>query len=95
MRSQRFSQAPLFKLGDAVTRVKIQEDVTMDSSRAVVAPDVPGAGYSGWGQEVVPAMFESLQLLPWVDIQAEDDEIEPNVLDWSKHVDNDTGESQS
>ena len=46
MRSQRLSQAPLFKLKDAVTRVKIQEDVTLDSSGTVVAPDVPEAGYS-------------------------------------------------
>ena len=68
MRSQRFSLAPLFKLEDAITRVKIQEDVTLDSSGAVVALDVPEAGYSAWGQEVVPAMFESLQSLPWVDI---------------------------
>ena len=81
MRSQRFSLAPLFKLRDAVTRVKIQADVTLDSSGAVVAPDVPEAGYSAWGQEVVPAMFESLQSPPRVDIRAEDDELELDVFD--------------
>ena len=53
----------------------------MDSSGAVAAPDVPGAGYSAWGQEVVPAMFESLQSPPRVDIRAEDDELELDVLD--------------
>ena len=53
----------------------------MDSSGAVVAPDVPEAGYSGWSQEVVSAMFESLQFPPQVDIQAEDDEMELHVLD--------------
>ena len=81
MRSQRFSLAPLFKLRDAITRVKIQADVTLDSSGAVAAPDVPEAGCSAWGQEVVRAMFESLQSLPRVDIQAEDDELELDVLD--------------
>ena len=30
----------MFKLGDAVTRVKRQEDVTEDSSETVVAPDI-------------------------------------------------------
>ena len=68
MRAQRLSLALLFKLGDAVTGVKIQVDVTLDSSGAVAAQDVPEAGYSAWGQEVVPAMFESLQSPPRVDI---------------------------
>ena len=53
----------------------------MDSSGAVIAPDVPEAGYSAWGQEVVPALIKSLQSPPQVDIQAED-EPELNVLDW-------------
>ena len=30
----------MFKLGDAVIRVKRQEDVTEDSSETVVAPDI-------------------------------------------------------
>ena len=30
----------MFKLWDAVTRVKSQEDVTVDSSGAVVTPDI-------------------------------------------------------
>ena len=75
----------MFKLKDAVTRGKRQEDVTLDSCGAVVAPDVPEVGYSAWGQEVVPAMFESLQSPPRVDMQAEGVELVLGVLDGSKH----------
>ena len=39
MRSQRTSLVPLFKLRDVVTRVKMQVDDTLDSSRAVVILD--------------------------------------------------------
>ena len=39
MRSQRTSLIPLFKLGDVVTRVKMQVDDTLDSCGAVVIPD--------------------------------------------------------
>ena len=39
MRSQRTSLVPLYKLGDAVTRVKMQVDGTLDSSGAIVIPD--------------------------------------------------------
>ena len=46
--SQKTSLVPLFKLGDMVTRVKMQVDDTLDSSGAVVIPDDdPEAGYSG------------------------------------------------
>ena len=48
MRSQRTSFVPLFKLGDEITRVKMQIDDTLDSCGAVVIPeDNPEAGYSG------------------------------------------------
>ena len=47
MRSQR-TLVPLFKLGDVVTRVKMQVDDTLDSSGAVVIlDDSPESGYSG------------------------------------------------
>ena len=39
MRSQRTSLVPLYKLADAVTRVKMQVDDTLDSSGAIVIPD--------------------------------------------------------
>ena len=41
----------------------------------------PETGYSGWGQEIVPAMIKSLQSPPRVDIRAED-EPELDILDW-------------
>ena len=54
MRSQRTSLVPLFKLGDAVTRVKMQVDDTLDRCGAVVIPDNdPEAGYSSCGEEAV------------------------------------------
>ena len=65
MRSQKTSLVPLFKLGDTVTRVKLQVDDTLDVSGAVVVPDnSPEAGYSGWGQEAVFAVFKPLQSPP-------------------------------
>ena len=51
--------------------IRVQVNDTLDSSGAVAAPDVSGAGYSAWGQEDVHAKFESLQSPPRVDIQAE------------------------
>ena len=51
----------MFKLRDAVTRVKMQVDDTLDSSGAVVIPDDdPEAGYSGWGEEAVSRVFKPL-----------------------------------
>ena len=59
--SQKTSLVPLFKLGDMVTRVKMQVDDTLDSSGAVVIPDDdPEAGYSGWGGEDVSRVFKPL-----------------------------------
>ena len=59
--SQKTSLVPLFKLGDMVTRVKMQVDDTLDSSGAVVIPDDdPEAGYSGWGEEAVSRVFKPL-----------------------------------
>ena len=61
MRFQRASLVPLFKIGDLVTKVKIQVHDTLDGSGAVVVADGdPEAGYSGWGEEAVPAVFKPL-----------------------------------
>ena len=58
MRSQRTSLVPLFKPRDTVTRVKMQVDDTLDSSGTVVtADDDPEAGYSGFGEEAICAVF--------------------------------------
>ena len=57
LRSQRTSLVPLFKLGDTVTRVRLQVDYTLDSNGAVGVPDDnPEVGYSGWGEEAVSSM---------------------------------------
>ena len=49
---------------------------------AVVIPDdCPKAGYSGWGEEAVPALFKPLQSLPWIDIQIENNDLELDDLD--------------
>ena len=49
---------PLFKLGDEITKVKLQMDDTLDScGAAVLTEDNPVAGYSSWGQETVSAVF--------------------------------------
>ena len=78
MRSQR-TLVPFFKLGDLV---KMQVDDTLDSSGAVVIPDDdPEAGYSGWGEEAVSAVFIPLQSPPQIDIQTEHDELQLDDLD--------------
>ena len=60
--SQRTSLVPLFKISYEVTNVKLQVDDTLKSCRAVVVlDDDPEVGYSGWGQEAVPAVFRLLQ----------------------------------
>ena len=82
MISQRTPLVPLFKLRDAVTRVKMQVDDTLDSCGAVVIPDDdPEAGYSGWGEEAVSAVFKPLQSPPQIDIQTKDDELQLDDLD--------------
>ena len=82
MKSQRTSLVPLFKLGDVVTRVEMQVDDTLDSSGAVVVPDdCPEAGYSGWGEEAVSAVFKPLQSPPQIDNPIEDDELQLDGLD--------------
>ena len=58
MRSQR-TLVPLFKLGDAVIIVTMQVDDPLDSCGAVVFPDDnPEAGFSGWDEEAVSAVFK-------------------------------------
>ena len=60
----------------------MQVDDTLDSSGAVVIPDDdPEAGYSGWGEEAVSAVFKPLQSPPQIDIQTEDDELQLSDLD--------------
>ena len=55
----------------------MQVDDTLDSCGAVVVKeDSPEAGFSGWGQEAVSAVFKPLQSPPQVDIQTEPDELE-------------------
>ena len=82
MRSQRTSLVPLFKLWNMVTRVKMQVDDTLDSSGAVVVPDDnPEAGFSGWGEEAVSAVFKPLQSPPQIDIPTEDDELQLDDLE--------------
>ena len=82
MKSQRTSLVTLFKLRDAVTRVKLQVDDTLDSCGAVALPDdSPEAGYSSWGQEAVSAVFKPLQSPPQVDIKVDKDELELENLD--------------
>ena len=75
MRSQRTSLVPLFKLGELVTKVKLQVDDTLDISWAVVVPD-PEAGYPGWGEEDVPAVFKPLLAPPQVTVNSEVDELD-------------------
>ena len=53
---------PLFKLMDEVMKVKLEVDDMLDSSGAVVIEENhPKAGFSGWGQEAVSALFRPLQ----------------------------------
>ena len=60
----------------------MQVDDTLDSSGAVVVPvDDPEAGYSGWGEEAVSAVFKPLQSPPQIDIQTKDDELQLDDLD--------------
>ena len=81
LRSQRTSLISLYKLRDVVTRVKIKVDDTLDSSEAVfVLDDDPEAGYSGWGEEAVSAVFKPLQSPPQIDIKTEDDELKLDDL---------------
>ena len=81
MRSQR-TWAPLFKLRDMVTKVKIQVDETLDSSGAIVIPDDDSeAGYSGWGEKAVSTVFKPLPSPPQIDIQTEYDELQLDDLD--------------
>ena len=60
----------------------MEVDDALDSCVAVVIPDdCPKAGYSGWGEEAVPALFKPLQSLPWIDIQIENNDLELDDLD--------------
>ena len=76
MISQRTPLVPLFKLRDAVTRVKMQVDDTLDSSGAVIIPDdCPEAGYSIWVEKALSAVYKPLKSPPNIDIPIEDDEL--------------------
>ena len=81
MRSQG-TWAPLFKLRDTVTKVKIQVDETLDSSGAIVIPDDDSeAGHSGWGEKTVSTVFKPLPSPPQIDIQTKYDELQLDDLD--------------
>ena len=76
MRSQKASLVPLFKLGEMVTRVKMQMDDILESSGAVIlSDDNPYARFAGWGEEAVSAIFKSLQSLPQIDIPIKSNEL--------------------
>ena len=60
----------------------MQVDDTLDSCGAVVVSDeCLEAGYSGWGEEAVSAVFKPLQSPPQIDIPTEDDELQLNDLE--------------
>ena len=83
MRSQRTSLVPLFRLGDVVTKVKMQVDDTLDGSGAVVIPDDnPEEVHPGYGEEAVFAMIKLLQSPPQNDIKTEEDELELDDLEF-------------
>ena len=57
-------------------------DETLDISGAVVIPDDnPEAGFTGWGEEDVPAVFKPLVVPPQVTIKTEVDELDLNDLE--------------
>ena len=83
MRSQRTCLVPLFKLGDLVTKIKMKVDGTFGGREAVVFLDSDlEAGYSGWGEEAVPAVFKPLQIPPQVAIKAEVNELDIVIWIW-------------
>ena len=54
----------------------------MDISGAVVVPDGdPEAGYPGWGEEDVPAVFKPLLAPPQVKVKSKVDELDIENLD--------------
>ena len=85
MRAQRTSLVPLFKLGDVITKVKQEVDDTLDGCGAVVVPRQHlSEGFTGWGQETVPALFKPLQCSPQINIREENPEL---FLDDLDHLD--------
>ena len=61
---------PLFHLVDALMDTTERTRATLDECGAVVVPeDEPGACYTGWGQESVPALLRALQSSPKVDLE--------------------------
>ena len=76
---------PLFKLGDVITKVKQEVDDTLDGCGAVVVPrEHPSAGFTGWGQETVPALFKPLLCSPQINVREESPEL---FLDDLDHLD--------
>ena len=77
MKSQITSLVPLFRLSDSVTQVKQRVEKTLDICGAVVIPEGnPEAGYTGWEEEDVPAIFKPLMVPPQVPIRQEEDELD-------------------
>ena len=56
-RSHRTGMIPLFHLADALMDTTERTRATLDECGAVVVPEEePGAQYTGWGPEPVPAL---------------------------------------
>ena len=52
-------------------------DETFDISGAAVIPEGnPKVGYTGWGEEDVPAIFKPLLTFPQVPLRREEDEMD-------------------
>ena len=69
-RSHRTGMIPLFHLADALMDTTVRTRATLDECGAMVVPDgEPGAQYTGWGQESVPALLKQLQSGPKVDLK--------------------------
>ncbi len=57
-------------------------DETLDICGAVVIPEGnPEAGFSGWGEEDVPAIFRPLLTSPKVPLEQEQDELDLSDID--------------
>ena len=77
MKSQRTSLVPLFRLRYQFAQVKQHVDETLDICGAAVIPEGnPEAGFSGWGEEDVPAIFRPLLTSPQVPLWQEEDELD-------------------
>ena len=82
MKSKSTSLVPFFRLLDSVTQVKQRVDETLYICGAVVIPEGnPEAGFSGWGEEDVPAIFRPLLTSPQVPLVQEQDKLDISNID--------------